>query len=34
MAFHALELVRTGRTSVAEAMRIGFDSDGDEAMLG
>ena len=27
MPFHALELVRQGRTSVAEAMRIGFDLD-------
>jgi MSHA biogenesis protein MshE len=25
MAFHALELVRQGRTSLAEAMRIGFE---------
>jgi MSHA biogenesis protein MshE len=25
MAFHALELVRQGRTSMAEALRIGFD---------
>ncbi len=35
MAYHALELVRQGRTSLAEAMRIGFeleaDSDPDEA---
>lgn len=30
MAFHALELVRQGRTSVAEAMRIGQDDDGVE----
>ena len=28
LAFHALELVRQGRTSVAEALRIGFDDDG------
>ena len=34
MAFHALQLVRSGKTSLAEALRIGFDSDGDEAMLG
>ncbi|MBP7647664.1 MAG: MSHA biogenesis protein MshE, partial [Comamonas sp.] len=27
MAHHALELVRTGRTTVAEAMRIGLDAD-------
>jgi MSHA biogenesis protein MshE len=27
LAFHALELVRLGRTSVAEALRIGFDTD-------
>lgn len=27
MAFHALELVRQGRTSLAEALRIGFDAD-------
>jgi len=27
MAFHALELVRQGRTSLAEAMRIGFEID-------
>jgi MSHA biogenesis protein MshE len=27
MAFHALELVRQGRTSMAEALRIGFDVD-------
>jgi MSHA biogenesis protein MshE len=25
MAYHALELVRQGRTSLAEAMRIGFE---------
>jgi MSHA biogenesis protein MshE len=25
MAFHALELVRQGRTSLAEALRVGFD---------
>jgi MSHA biogenesis protein MshE len=28
MAFHALELVRQGRTSVAEALRMGQDDDG------
>ncbi|MBB1074283.1 type II/IV secretion system protein [Rhodoferax sp. 4810] len=27
MSFHALELVRQGRTSLAEALRIGFDVD-------
>jgi len=27
MAFHALQLVRQGRTSLAEALRIGFDAD-------
>lgn len=27
MAFHALELVRQGRTTLAEALRIGFDVD-------
>jgi MSHA biogenesis protein MshE len=27
MAFHALELVHQGRTSLAEAMRIGFEAD-------
>jgi len=27
MAFHALELVRQGKTSLAEALRIGFDAD-------
>ena len=27
MASHALELVRQGRTSLAEALRIGFDVD-------
>jgi MSHA biogenesis protein MshE len=27
MPFHALELVRQGRTSLAEAMRIGFEID-------
>lgn len=33
MAFHALELVRQGRTSLAEALRVGFDiGDSDEAM--
>jgi MSHA biogenesis protein MshE len=26
MAFHALELVRQGRTSLAEALRVGFDA--------
>jgi MSHA biogenesis protein MshE len=32
MAYHALELVRLGRTSLAEALRIGFDiGDSDEA---
>jgi MSHA biogenesis protein MshE len=30
MAAHALELVRHGRTSLAEALRIGFDADDDE----
>ena len=30
LAFHALELVRQGRTSVAEALRIGFDDDGQD----
>jgi MSHA biogenesis protein MshE len=30
MAAHALELVRQGRTSLAEALRIGFDADDDE----
>ena len=30
MAFHALQLVRLGKTSVAEALRIGFDADDDE----
>jgi MSHA biogenesis protein MshE len=30
MAFHALELVRQGRTSLAEAMRIGFEIDAAE----
>jgi MSHA biogenesis protein MshE len=25
MAFHALELVRQGKTSLAEALRVGFD---------
>jgi MSHA biogenesis protein MshE len=29
MAFHVLELVRQGRTSLAEALRIGFDADED-----
>jgi MSHA biogenesis protein MshE len=27
MSFHVLELVRQGRTSLAEALRIGFDVD-------
>lgn len=27
MAHHALELVKTGRTSIAEAMRVGYDVD-------
>jgi len=27
MSFHALQLVRQGRTSLAEALRIGFESD-------
>ena len=27
MAYHALELVRQGRTSLAEALRVGFDVD-------
>jgi hypothetical protein len=27
MAYHALELVRQGRTSLAEAMRIGFEAE-------
>jgi len=27
MAFHVLELVRQGRTSLAEALRVGFDAD-------
>jgi MSHA biogenesis protein MshE len=31
MAFHALELVRQGRTSLAEAMRIGFEIDAADA---
>jgi MSHA biogenesis protein MshE len=30
MATHALELVRQGRTSLAEALRIGFDADDDD----
>jgi MSHA biogenesis protein MshE len=30
MAFHALELVRQGRTSLAEAMRIGSEADAAE----
>ena len=33
MAFHALDLVRQGRTSLAEALRVGFDvGDSDETM--
>ncbi len=31
MAYHALELVRQGRTSLAEALRIGFDVDDADA---
>lgn len=31
MSFHALELVRHGRTSLAEALRIGFESDDQDA---
>jgi MSHA biogenesis protein MshE len=27
MEHHAMELVRAGRTTIAEAMRIGMDSD-------
>ena len=34
MAHHALELVRQGRTSLAEALRIGFDADDDEEPQG
>jgi MSHA biogenesis protein MshE len=34
MAFHALQMVRAGKTSLAEALRIGFDADDDEAMVG
>ena len=30
LAFHALELVRQGRTSLAEALRIGHDTDGQD----
>jgi MSHA biogenesis protein MshE len=30
MAYHVLELVRQGRTSLAEALRIGFDVEEDE----
>jgi len=30
MSFHALELVRQGRTSLAEALRIGFDVEDDD----
>jgi MSHA biogenesis protein MshE len=33
MAFHALELVRQGRTSLAEALRIGFDVDGRRGLI-
>ena len=32
MAHHALELVRQGRTSLAEALRIGFDADDDDLL--
>ena len=31
MSFHALQLVRQGRTSLAEALRIGFESDDQDA---
>jgi len=31
LSFHALELVRQGRTSLAEALRIGFESDDQDA---
>ena len=38
MAYHALDLVRQGRTSLAEALRVGFDvgddSDADSAVVG
>ena len=38
MAYHALDLVRQGRTSLAEALRVGFDvgddSDADSAVAG
>jgi MSHA biogenesis protein MshE len=30
LAYHALELVRSGRTSLAEALRVGFDVDGQD----
>lgn len=30
LAYHALAMVREGRTSLAEALRIGFDTDGQE----
>jgi MSHA biogenesis protein MshE len=30
MAAHALDLVRQGRTSLAEALRIGFDADDED----
>jgi len=34
MAAHALELVRQGKTSLAEALRIGFDvEDAEEDVL-
>ena len=31
MPYHALELVRQGRTTLAEAMRIGFEIDAADA---
>jgi MSHA biogenesis protein MshE len=31
MAYHALELVRQGRTSMAEALRVGFDIEDSDA---
>jgi MSHA biogenesis protein MshE len=31
MAYHALAMVREGRTTLAEAMRIGFEVDTDDA---
>jgi hypothetical protein len=34
MAHHALELVRLGRTSIAEAMRLATDLDAGEIELG